>query len=256
MFNVGDKVVGNNNNYPHRQGKFGVVSEVDHIGVFWVTWKDDGETNVTYESEIDIVEDTKEENPVTAFKPGDKINWKWKKDKWGDNPEWQERAYTINEDMTKAYHDDGGRITLCNEEIDYRLVEPTKEEDISEKCSYKMWGEMSPEEKGALLLAKHEGKPIQAKFQDPGDTWDDEEYDFNCDCLCYRVKPEETPKEPEREVVALKTQDHTYIKVKDKTFTKYSRGENAVYDSLAVFEMNLPEADEVFYKGDTISFVL
>ena len=73
----------------------------------------------------------------------------------------------------------------------------------------------------------------------------------------YRVKPEETPKEPEREVVAFKTQGHTYIKVEDNTFANYSCGGGVVmYDGLAVFEENLPYADEVFYKGDTISFVL
>jgi hypothetical protein len=56
----------------------------------------------------------------------------------------------------------------------------------------KTWKDMSPEEKGALLLAHHEGKVIEWKplenklwhvFRQRGPLhWDD--------CYCYRVKPE------------------------------------------------------------------
>jgi len=63
----------------------------------------------------------------------------------------------------------------------------------------KTWGEMNPEEKGALLLAKHEGKTIQ--WLDPKDPHDEWDYAFNlwADHMCYRVKPE-----PEVKQVILK----------------------------------------------------
>ena len=52
----------------------------------------------------------------------------------------------------------------------------------------KLWGQMSPEERGALLLARHEGKGIQcfssvsAKWLETGPSWYPQ--------LAYRVKPE------------------------------------------------------------------
>ena len=51
----------------------------------------------------------------------------------------------------------------------------------------KKWGEMTPEEKGVLLLAHHECKPIQvsscgAKYFTLKPSWHDDQY--------YRVKPE------------------------------------------------------------------
>ena len=62
----------------------------------------------------------------------------------------------------------------------------------------KTWGEMTPEEKGALLLAKHEGKTIQTKWANESCWVDSNWVAFNCDTLQYRVKPE-----PVREIVTL-----------------------------------------------------
>ena len=50
----------------------------------------------------------------------------------------------------------------------------------------KTWGEMSPEEKGALLLAELEGKQIQMLLEN---TWKDVIPQW-ASLRCYRVKPE------------------------------------------------------------------
>lgn len=71
------------------------------------------------------------------------------------------------------------------------VVEEWAEKD-TEEMTYKTWGEMTPEEKGALLLAHHEGKAIEFMNRLTGE-WT---YDYNpfqpphCK-LEYRVKPEE-----------------------------------------------------------------
>lgn len=60
----------------------------------------------------------------------------------------------------------------------------------------KTWGEMTPEEKGALLLAHHEGKEID--FYQSG-NWVTIGFGFNWfQEYAYRVKPE-----PKRETVRL-----------------------------------------------------
>jgi len=53
----------------------------------------------------------------------------------------------------------------------------------------KLWGDMTPEEKGALLLAEHEGKVIEVfggaypyRWYEDYPVWDDE--------AAYRTKPE------------------------------------------------------------------
>ena len=51
----------------------------------------------------------------------------------------------------------------------------------------KTWGEMTPEEKGALLLARHEGKVIECWQWDDG-PWLAGEWCFD-DASAYRVKP-------------------------------------------------------------------
>ena len=62
----------------------------------------------------------------------------------------------------------------------------------------KTWRDMTPEEKGALLLAEHEGKVIEVCDLAYPDEWY-EGYDpcFEDDCA-YRIKPE-----PKRERVVL-----------------------------------------------------
>jgi hypothetical protein len=60
----------------------------------------------------------------------------------------------------------------------------------------KLWRDMAPEEKGALLLAHHEGKIIEVFGRLYPDEWyEDDELCFDDDCA-YRTKPE-----PKREMV-------------------------------------------------------
>jgi hypothetical protein len=76
----------------------------------------------------------------------------------------------------------------------------------------KLWGDMTPEEKGALLLAHHEGKAIEVispnraskewAFCDP-QWWDD---------YAYRVRPE-----PKRETVALQDGPLTMVQIREAT---------------------------------------
>lgn len=53
----------------------------------------------------------------------------------------------------------------------------------------KMWKDMTPEEKGALLLAHHEGKVIEQRVSSPP-TWKVIPKPFWRDNSIYRVKPE------------------------------------------------------------------
>ena len=64
-----------------------------------------------------------------------------------------------------------------------------------------LWRDMTPEEKGALLLAKHEGKAIEVFGIAYPDMWHvmwHEEYPVWLDDAAYRIKPE-----PKRETVVL-----------------------------------------------------
>lgn len=63
----------------------------------------------------------------------------------------------------------------------------------------KTWGKMTPEEKGALLLARHEGKEIQVDLAT--DSWITVSEPTWHECYAYRVKPE-----PMRETVRLSGQ--------------------------------------------------
>ena len=60
----------------------------------------------------------------------------------------------------------------------------------------KLWRDMTPEEKGALLLAHHEGKVIE--YYDHGVGWVTERPIWD-DYCAYRIKPE-----PKRETVEVK----------------------------------------------------
>ena len=70
----------------------------------------------------------------------------------------------------------------------------------------KLWRDMTPEEKGALLLAHHEGKVIEYAEPDyPKDWLVDYYFDPEKEpTLCYRVRPE-----PKRETVTLYGQQVT-----------------------------------------------
>ena len=63
----------------------------------------------------------------------------------------------------------------------------------------KLWKDMSPEEKGALLLAEYDGKVIEVFGLAYPDEWHKEDvlYCFEDDCA-YRIKPE-----PKRETLKL-----------------------------------------------------
>ena len=61
----------------------------------------------------------------------------------------------------------------------------------------KMWKDMTPEEKGALLLAYHEGKVIE--YSVTGNIWVKSKPSWE-DTLCYRIKPE-----PKRETITMYT---------------------------------------------------
>ena len=62
-----------------------------------------------------------------------------------------------------------------------------------------LWKDMTPEEKGALLLADHEGKQIQLYFCFFTNRWEDATSSPNwVNEVAYRVKPE-----PKRETVTL-----------------------------------------------------
>ena len=88
------------------------------------------------------------------------------------------------------YHEDG--ITGCFEDLpDYDLHVKRCVEEAPEPS--KTWGEMTPEEKGALLLAHHEGKIIESLLYDwakCSPSW--------TDSVAYRIKPE-----PKRETIEL-----------------------------------------------------
>lgn len=61
----------------------------------------------------------------------------------------------------------------------------------------KLWRDMTPEEKGALLLAHHEGKMLQSSFN--GEPWNDCTAGVSWSGhIAYRVRPE-----PKRETVLL-----------------------------------------------------
>ena len=54
----------------------------------------------------------------------------------------------------------------------------------------KLWRDMAPEEKGALLLAEHEGEFIEAFGVEMPDEWRRDGYPSWADDVAYRVKPD------------------------------------------------------------------
>jgi hypothetical protein len=97
------------------------------------------------------------------------------------------QRYTINSECDILNYSNGK-----TNESTFRLIPRATHEP-------KTWAEMTPEEKGALLLAHHEGADIEVWVVD---------HDFSGwlparkprwhDCLCYRVRPE-----PVRGVVTM-----------------------------------------------------
>ena len=80
----------------------------------------------------------------------------------------------------------------------------------------KTWGEMTEAEKGALLLAHHEGKVIQTRAPDET-SWVDIEPSFDGTTLAYRVRPEHAhlPLEVGRKYVATNSTEWECIFVRD-----------------------------------------
>lgn len=67
---------------------------------------------------------------------------------------------------------------------------------IISRATPKLWRDMTPEEKGALLLAAHEGKVIENRNEEV--EWGVVEYPAWYDYVSYRIKPE-----PKVETVTL-----------------------------------------------------
>lgn len=108
-------------------------------------------------------------------------------------------AYTAGGESCLGWRDD---------DVVEQLVEKGDEE-----MTYKTWGEMTPEEKGALLLAHHEGRDIEFRWR--SDTWYETDPEWH-PSLFYRVKPEE-PK------IEEKVFDEVHLEVTAIPYT-YSRG--------------------------------
>lgn len=70
----------------------------------------------------------------------------------------------------------------------------------------KPWGLMTPEEKGALLLAQYEGKVIERQDRF-GNTWSAGNWNFK-DASVYRVRPE-----PRRETVRMLVREEVFGEV-------------------------------------------
>jgi len=83
------------------------------------------------------------------------------------------------------YREDG---TLCTDNEDWRIVGEWGDTPT-------LWRDMTPEQKGALLLAEHEGKVVQSYG---GESWFDVAWPAWDDDTAYRIRPE-----PKREVVEI-----------------------------------------------------
>ena len=64
---------------------------------------------------------------------------------------------------------------------------------MTQYSEVKLWEEMTPEEKGALLLAHHEGKAIQTDYHPESkyNTWEDNWSPTWSPVCAYRIKPAE-----------------------------------------------------------------
>jgi hypothetical protein len=91
-------------------------------------------------------------------------------------------------------HDPRGEECAVKNEI----VRIEEEPMYNVKQEPKLWGDMTPEEKGALLLADYEGKAIEIFGPAYPDMWHEDYASWDDDCA-YRVKPE-----PKRKTVTAK----------------------------------------------------
>ena len=100
------------------------------------------------------------------------------------------KATVSNVDKHSAIDTDGDCWSLdC---IQWCIVSRAPRND-----SPKLWRDMTPEEKGALLLAEHEGKVIEVLSYNFAE-WLEKVHTFWKEDVTYRIRPE-----PKRETVAL-----------------------------------------------------
>lgn len=100
------------------------------------------------------------------------------------------RGYTraYNADGVYCLYAEGYGDNYKKENIVSEWIEEESKEVTAE--TYKRWGEMTPDEKGALLLAHHEGKTIEISYYGMRSWSRVREPSFNA-AHFYRVKPEE-----------------------------------------------------------------
>lgn len=210
-FNVGDKVT-DNGGYPRcNAGKVGTVIR------FWddKTPQDspvvevDGEEWYYIDSELELVEEPtmkiKSQSDdaqlrLEAEKRGykkvviteDVCGWPVGTIAWMD-PNNCTHSNAYNDDCSKSWtHTVGDNCKWLEEEAEEMTPET---QSVEQEGNYKTWGEMTPEEKGALLLAHHEGKVIEVWYPF-AEVWVPKDCSF-LDSDKYRVKPEE-PKVEEK----------------------------------------------------------
>lgn len=155
VFKVGDRVVGNHKALDHRVGDTGTVCRVGY-GSCFVTSDSDRTKNYFPDYELDLVT---EEKPMANFKVGDRVVTVGRT--WLHN-------YVGKTGVVDSLGGYGvGIYVTFDSGIGTKYVLPHEVELIEEKPTVdihntekKPWGEMTPEEKGAILLADHEGKTL------------------------------------------------------------------------------------------------
>lgn len=215
-FKIGDKVKDIGGYYINTNGGYIGVVQGENAGYVLASFPNhpDEPTKVWYykEDELELLEGEPEEMTIKckAQESGlkkvviteDVGGWGVGTIAWMD-PEACLSGNAYNDDMSDYWSQTVGHNCEW-------VVEETEEMTTEQTKEYKTWGEMTPEEKGALLLAHHEGKVIE--YTDTGNTWWAPIKPQFLDNLTYRVKPE-----IEEEVF-----DEVYLEVSNVPYT-YSK---------------------------------
>lgn len=169
-----------------------VWSEAPQGGKFW-SRQDEGETPLN----IDALKDIKRQYMHHTGKAGKLKDMHVKagdvvRHIGGSEYTIKERLPGVLANWHNSWHGGWG-VDVSESEQDYTLISLA---DDAQPDTPKKWGDMTDAEKGALLLASHEGKVIECIF-DGRDFWIDCAPQWRSDCA-YRVKPE-----PVRETVTL-----------------------------------------------------
>lgn len=159
-----------------------------HPDGLYVWHFDDGEAALGYEN-YDLLEEWKKPEEDNKFKVGDRIvvtRCTGVNKKYSGSKGTVERVHFFGESSCLVH--------VCMDNYkDTHLYYVEEVELLEEKepiVEYKVWSDMTAEEKGALLLAHHEGKTIEYKLcREEG--WDSGESPLWLDSLQYRVAPEE-----------------------------------------------------------------